>query len=978
MVKAKINWMIPLLLFLCSSLFAQLGKDAALLWPTPSTQNHMESSFQTFVLPNLTWVLEEQEKELTIDDLLEKNIKDARLINLSNDPFFKLKAHTSYWFNIHLSSSIDLDTFGIIFDLEGNGWPYEFTFKKVEAHIFDTNKKLRTAFSGTAYPFSKRDSPKKVNPSFVWAEIQQKDSIAVWVKLSMAESSQSKIEVKLQQKYLLDGPQQLNGHYGGHLLLNGVAISLLIISFFLFLGFRDPVYFWFFFFQLSICLTSFLNEFNNECYLLFFKENPRLLTYLNTLAALFRMVAIFQFARVYIKTSINFPRIDIILKWLLITLAFITVLGLAFRIFPLKYSDLWFAVRAFPLAMVFITLIGVLIYFLFSKNDFARVFSVGLLLPFVAIPLRLLFMNISDNPGDNVWTNLFINIWMLLTSTAILAYRFILITKEKEKANKEKIASNLEQLKQKQLAEQKTKEAARLEELDKIKSDFFSNITHEFRTPLTLIMGPLGQVIKHPDRPWLSRVKLAQNNSQKLLDLINQLLDISKLENNQMHLELSRKNIVDVINPLLNSFSFLAKEKNILFTYPQNKVIQHFDFDQDKIEKIVSNLISNAIKFTNQKGTIDIEFYEKEINHQIHFIFKITDTGIGISEKEQAQIFNRFFQVDGSNTRKYQGTGIGLSLCKELVKLMDGTIKLKSKRGEGSCFEVNIPMRFEKEEVNVLSYEPTTVQPINKKSPISKSEVDLDANNIALVIEDNDDLRQFIISSIDENYQVIEARNGKEGVDKALEYIPNIIISDVMMPGMNGFEACEKIKTNEKTAHIPIILLTAKTAIDSRIQGLEFGADAYMNKPFNTKELLIRMKNLIDVRVLLQQKFNQAIEGDIQGQAISDPSISVFDKQFLEQLNEFILQQMGEEELSIEDIAKAMAMSRTQLFRKLKALLNQSPSEFLRNIRLNKAKQLLVEKQGNVSEIAYQVGFSSQKYFSTKFKEKFGLSPSEI
>lgn len=880
--------------------------------------------------------------------------------------------------NLHLISDINTDTLGLVFSLNGNGWPWEFTFKELEAHIFNKGKKIRTGFSGTGSPYSERDCPKKINPSSVWIDVQEGDSLNIWVKLNMAETTLSRLDIELQANSVLNKPRQLNYSSTGHLILTGTALGLLLISFFLYLWFRDPVYLWFFLIQLSFSITIFLSAFENESYLFLFKENPRSIVYLTTLSAVFRIVAILQFARVYIKTKINFPRVDFLLKLMILVFFSLGFIGILSRMYSFDLSHLWFSIRRIPMGISFLMVIGTLVYLLFSKNNLARIFASGMLLPFIAMIVRLVFVNISDNPGDNTNPRLFISSLITLTATSILAYRFLLMTKEKEKANEERILSNLEQLKQEQLAQQKSKEAARLEELDKVKSNFFSNITHEFRTPLTLIIEPLRQVVEQPEKPWLNKVKLAKNNSQKLLQLINQLLDISKLENNQMSLELKRQNIKDIIEPLIESFTVLAKEKKIQLNYQNHIKTPLFDIDQDKMEKIIINLISNAIKFTNEEGTINIKIKEVIENESPNFIFKIEDSGIGIPQKDQAHIFDRFYQVDGSNTRKYQGTGIGLSLCKELVELMNGKLSFESEEGKGSLFEVVIPMRFEMEEEKIVKVVEQKTLTVFENISNSKDELDLEDSNIALIVEDNDELRAFIKASIEDHYQIIEASNGAEGLEKAMEFIPNIIISDVMMPEMNGFELCEKIKTNEKTAHIPVILLTAKTAMDSRIQGLEFGADAYMNKPFNTKELVIRMKNLIHVRELLQEKYSQQIEGSTTGNPSADLRLSTYDEQFLENLKTFIIEHIGEEELNIENIAKEMAMSRTQLFRKTKALLNQSPSEFLRNIRLNKAKELLVEKKGNVSEIAYQVGFSSQKYFSTKFKEKYGLSPSEF
>lgn len=539
------------------------------------------------------------------------------------------------------------------------------------------------------------------------------------------------------------------------------------------------------------------------------------------------------------------------------------------------------------------------------------------------------------------------------------------------------------------------KEAARLAEMDKIKTNFFSNITHEFRTPLTLIIEPLRQILKDKNlsNSTKNKAQLAERNSQRLLGLVNQLLDLSKLESKKMTLELKRGDFLEFIAPIMASFDGLAKQKNIQFIYNAPNELPFFDFDKNKVEKVVFNLISNAIKFTKANGTVTVNVIENTQNQQLQI--QVIDTGIGISKQEQPHIFDRFYQVDGSNTRQHEGTGIGLALSKELTEVMNGSLTFQSELGKGSTFEVLLPMVKSLDSINTsLDAEVyTTKLLVRTEQPATRNSQPVfnpDATNIALIIEDNEELRAFIKSSIEHQYEVIETRNGQEGLELALKYIPNIIISDVMMPIMDGFEVCKRVKTDEKTAHIPVILLTAKTAMDSVLKGLEYKADAYIRKPFNVEELLLRMKNLIEVRLLLQQKFAQTLEiipfGNADtddnkqpiNTAFQDTNISSFDQRFLTDLSKVVEQNLDNEDLTIEDLAKAVTMSRSQLYRKIKALVNQSPSEFIRNIRLKAAKQFLEQRKGNITEVAFMVGFSSQKYFSTKFKEKYGVKPSEV
>ncbi len=964
-----------LLLFLFTCLFAQTEQANY----SPACQYQVNGSINSIQLPAIEWMLEEGETPLNPDALQKGNFEGRKNLTPDKNQFFRLEAHRNYWFPLRFISKTGTDSLGLVFLRYGNVWPWEFTFKDVEGHYFRNGKKDRIAYSGSAAPYSKRDYPEKIDPSLIWFDLEAGDTLDIWIKLNSAEAISVEIQLVLEDHRVAKGPTPADFVYTSHYILNGAGLALLMLALALYIWFREPIYLWFMIFQGVLILHHFGMIYHNELFISFFKEYPRTQVLGSTFISLLMILSLVQFGRVYIGTKAKFLKTHTLLSFCMALFALSAFIGIYSRIYDSGLADLFFMFRPILIGGAFVIMFISLISLLFMKDRLARVFSSGISLYVIFSLGRLVFINISPNPGEER-TMIFNHFFLIITTTIILGYRFVLITQEKNTAHAEKIASDLEQLKQKQIAEQKTKEAERLEELERIKSNFFSNITHEFRTPLTLIIEPLRQVLEQPDQPWVNKVELAKTNSQKLLRLINQLLDFSKLEYNQMRIELKQGDIMEAIRPLLDSFALLAEEKNIKLSHQITGAIKHFDFDKDKIEKIISNLISNAIKFTEPNGNINISIQSEEQLGKPYFNFKIKDSGIGIPEKEQAHVFDRFYQVDGSNTRKYQGTGIGLALCKELVELMNGNISLKSQPGKGSTFEFSIPMYFESiEKINTTIKPAANLVPFSAKAEVRPHDgVDMEADNIALVIEDNAELRQFIVSSIEGDYQVIEASNGKEGLEKAIEYIPNIIVSDVMMPEMNGFEVCEKVKTNEKTAHIPVILLTAKTAFDSRIQGLEFGADAYMNKPFHTKELLLRMKNLIEIRLLLQKKYSQEIEGESLENAVPNNVISRYDKQFLENIDIFISEKMEEDSLGVEDIAQAMGMSRTQLFRKTKALLNQSPSELLRNLRLKAARKLLQEKEGNVSEIAYRVGFSSQKYFSTKFKEKYGKSPSTL
>ena len=520
--------------------------------------------------------------------------------------------------------------------------------------------------------------------------------------------------------------------------------------------------------------------------------------------------------------------------------------------------------------------------------------------------------------------------------------------------------------------------AKKLEEIDQMKSSFYANISHEFRTPLMLILGPAEKLLsKITDDDHRKQAGLIKGNANKLLNLINQLLDLSKIEAGKLKLQASLGNIAQFIKGIVMEFEPIAEQKDITLKISLEKEEIVTYFDRDKLEKIILNVMSNAVKFTPKGGTISVNL--KLINHSLEII--VRDTGIGIPKSKLPNIFDRFYQVDGSHTREYEGTGIGLALTKELVELHKGQIFIDSE--ESKWTEVNIYFPLGKAHLS----EDEIVEPadvINNRTKPTQGEVssgiedslneNLVDKTIVLVVEDNPDVREYIKDALNEIYHVEEAANGEQGLRKAEQYIPDLIISDIMMPKMDGYEMTKRIKQDEKTSHIPVILLTAKSDKDSKLEGLGLGADDYLVKPFDTLELLVRIKNLIETRRFLQEKFSKDYEVT---KKIDKPLLSTVDENFMNRILGVIEEHISEEEFSIENIATEAAMSRTQIYRKIKALTGKSPSVYLRSLRLSKAKQMIKRGEGTISEISYRVGFSSPAYFSRCFREEFGNSPSE-
>jgi len=537
-------------------------------------------------------------------------------------------------------------------------------------------------------------------------------------------------------------------------------------------------------------------------------------------------------------------------------------------------------------------------------------------------------------------------------------------------------------------------ESVKLKELDQLKSKFFANISHEFRTPLTLILGPLENVIsKISSLDIKQQLGTAYNNGKRLLILINQLLDLSKLEAGRMKLSATQNDIIPFIKGIFFSFESLARQKKIALQFKSDTESLQVYFDTEKMEQVFYNLISNAIKFTpegsNQKILVNFgtENSSNLKNHSLkvkRIAISIADSGVGIPEDQLPNIFNRFYSVNLPSTDVQEGTGIGLSLVKEIVELHHGQITVSSEEGKGSEFTVLLPLGKEHLKEDELDDNLTTSFKHDERIYQSEDDNNLELlvpsvqfeehndKEIVLVVEDNKDVRKFIRQQLDSDFKIIEAKDGEDGFEKAILSVPDLIISDIIMPKINGNELCRKLKNDERTSHIPVILLTAKGGEESKLEGLKTGADDYLTKPFSSKELIIRVKNLIEQRNKLREKFSR--EHFIKPGKVSLQSI---DEKFLHKVREVIERNIGDEKFSVEFLATEVALSRVQLHRKLKALINMSAGEFILNMRLMRAADLIKQNAASISEIAYMTGFNTPNYFAKCFRKRFGYSPTE-
>jgi len=517
-------------------------------------------------------------------------------------------------------------------------------------------------------------------------------------------------------------------------------------------------------------------------------------------------------------------------------------------------------------------------------------------------------------------------------------------------------------------------------ELDKMKMQFFTNISHELRTPLSLIIAPLENILTNNKLSGHIKNQLMtiNKNANNLYQLVNELMDFSKADEKKLSLMVQHGDIMKIVNDTTASFNETAELRHIKYKVESDYNNIDAWFDRNKVEKILMNLLSNAFKFTKDNGEIIVKIVKDENKNEKYpegsININVKDNGIGISDENIKKLFNRFYQVQNNETINKSGTGIGLSMVKMLVEIHKGEISVKSKKDEWTCFTVILPLGkslFSEDEINDS---PTDVQNeyIKGDNELSDSFEIIKENNKSsiLIVEDNTELLAYLSETLSEKYKVFKSSNGAEGLEIAVNEVPDLILSDVVMPNMTGFELCRKIKKNMLTSHIPVILLTAMSTTDDKIEGTETGADAYLTKPFSQKLLEATIKNLIETRHTIFKRFSQEVY--ILPKEISNNNL---DQEFLEKIITYINDNITKEDLSVENLSAYLLMSRGHVCRKVKALTGQSVTEFIRTIRLKKSIKLMEEGQLNISEIAYKVGFASPAYFTKCFREQFGKSP---
>ena len=543
---------------------------------------------------------------------------------------------------------------------------------------------------------------------------------------------------------------------------------------------------------------------------------------------------------------------------------------------------------------------------------------------------------------------------------------------------------SIQKWKRKFRLEQEQKETERTRELDRLKIKFLTNLSHEFRTPISLILGPVDTLLTQQNEKTYSHLQMIKRNARRLLNLVNQLLDFRKMEEQELKLQESEGELVSFVKETCDSFKDLSERKKISFDFETCIDELHTRFDHDKLERIVFNVLSNAFKFTLEGGKISLHLKrmtDPPDQSKTWVTIKISDTGIGIPEDKKEKIFERFFQNSTAASVLNQGTGIGLSITKEFVNMYGGTIEVESEYQKGSTFYIHLPFVPVTSNEKCYDEEPEeselNAEIITEKSAEGSNEVNLTngktEDTLVLLVEDNEDFRFYLKDNLRLHYKVVEASDGKEGWQKTLSHHPQLIVTDISMPHMNGIDLTKKIKSDKRTSHIPVILLTALTGEKEQIKGLETGANDYITKPFNFQVLNAKINNLLTLNTTLKNTYTKQIK-------VLSPEIKIEsdDEKLLNTIMIYLEENLTNSQLSVEDLSRQVGMSRSSLYNKILELTGESPVEFIRSVKLDKAAVLLEKSDMNVAQIAYSTGFSTPHYFAKSFKTKFGVLPSEF
>ncbi|MEO0339127.1 MAG: ATP-binding protein [Bacteroidota bacterium] len=926
---------------------------------------NLDTQYPVHDLMDDLMIVEDSTDQFTLDQILS----DTSLKYLPRTSYPKyLDQNDTYWGKIKLNIKGSVEGWTLHLEDTYIGIPaWGKSNGKVDVYALRADQQIWHKKTGVEYPKKDRDpAPNWSLNQIDLSELPVDEAITLVVKVrgnDLGFPPYFNLRARSPQHQHYHQLFEVNNAF--NIFMFGVTFITFLYHFLQFLYLRERVFLWFSVWLLFASLTMAMTV----GLLIGSFTQHRFSVWLLIAGSI--LYAFWFFGRAFVDTKAKYPRLDkFILALAIFILAEIVLTALYVLLFnpPVFATEVgyhYFFLNGYTLINIVLAII------LISKKDpFARYFGVGALVGSIALVAGIFWaMQAIRLSFDPFALAMFLQV--IIYSFGIAYRRQVLV----QQAQLEKLEA------QKTYAEMQ-----RIKDLDEIKTRFFANISHEFRTPLSLIAGPLEQAQQNAFRngeqqriqvDWKA-FEIIKKNANRLDSLVNQLLELSRLESGKVYLSLKQGGLIAFIRSILFSFESMAEQKNINLNINLPTEDHQAFYDQDKLEKILSNLLSNALKYTPNGGTVTVIVDTNKDRLRI----EVSDTGQGISKEEVKHIFERFYRVEGTEEK---GSGIGLALTKELVELHQGLINVESQKNMGTTFSIKLPITMEglPRSIAVRAKEqdqaPKDLAQLSPGTSITPAETLLSSIDqtqskaVVLLVEDNPDLQYFISEIVQKHYQLLTASDGEQGERMAIEHVPDLIISDVMMPKKDGYQMCNSLKQNPKTSHIPVIMLTAKARQEDKIEGLLQGVDSYLTKPFNGKELLLQIKNLIQTREKMWAHFksmDMLLTDELDVQSLDD--------QFLQDVFKTIKANLDNELFGVEDLVYALGFSRSQLHRKLKALINKSANQLIVEIRLNEAHRLLKQKAGTVTEVAFSVGYSNLSYFSKSFKQKFGMLPSKV
>ncbi|MCO6487986.1 MAG: response regulator [Phaeodactylibacter sp.] len=939
----------------------------------------IDSIMPSYVLAEEVEILEGEAGDLAIEDILAAG-SPSGFVPVS-EAGGVLAPGRLYWARARLVNRLGPGS-------EQSGWVLHFapSLTYIDAYLVQAGRVSSRHRSGFFRPYSEKEFRPRIQPNLIKITLEPGETATLYFRAKaerMGMPPEFWVEVIPADVFWSALSKE---HWSSGLFL-GFVLMMLVYNLILSLFVRDKAHFFYSFYLLTIIGYHLYASRLLADWLAprIFTEHPQYL-YFFKLVAYGGLMAYLGFMRSFLHLGRLLPGWDRLFRGL-IALAVPVMLADAFLIWYSNYSPDIADWTTLPFTFIFLASTFLFVWPLYRTGNRKGYFVVA---GIVFMGLGILFTMLERLQSIEYGLAYF----KIGSVLEIVAFALGLAYSRRMEARRHQ-ESEFELERSLLLQEKEHAEAERLKELDDLKSKLYANITHEFRTPLTVILGMAGEIQGHDQIR-----RIIQRNGDNMLRLINQLLALSKLESGQMKFHLIQADIIAYLQYLAESFQSMASGKHIRLAFYSETDELWMDFDEEKIQHIAYNLLSNAIKFTPEYGKVTFHTRQEERNGQAHLQIIVQDSGVGIPEEQLPFIFDRFYSPQpppvlpeeeesaagplrgrpfsgtppGLPGGAMAGTGIGLALVKELVELAGGAITVESKVGSGSKFIVRLPVTQEAERRAPALRKEWEKQDYTLPAEGPRAPVVYDSEApILLLVEDNPDVVLYIQSILEEDYAIHFARNGEEGLALAIREVPDIIISDVMMPHMDGFELCRRLKEDERTSHIPIILLTARTSDEDRVVGLRTGADAYLTKPFNKQELLVRIGKLIEKQERLRQFFSK---GALLSSGREEEA--AMENAFLQKIRSLVEEDISNQELSIAGLCEAAHLSHTQVYRKLKALTGRTPSQFIRSIRLDKARELLHSTDLNVSEIAYEVGYNDPNYFSRSFQQEFGVPPSSL